>query len=339
MLNGGVMIAQVGWHGRADRNADRVHRVARRSDGHGQRGPGHDSEAATRIDGPAWPIQRRPTRVTSATASAAASEATTTAATVASDAGVPSPAYLTAVRIAEQGGQRERDGDEVAEPGAVQQEDRAEAQVRGDAEGAEQVPGPIERLVPAEGAADELGAGADAVPQQAERPDQLVRLPSAPATGRPRARRTRRTARSWRTGGGRSGPRGWRLGCNRSCRWDAGEGWSPRPGSNRRPLPYQGSALPTELRGPASTASPASRVPAVSQDRPILGNHRSTLVNLCLDPRFAGRWWLFGWEAWWAGRESNPHSRRRLIYSQRSSPPAQPTHECAGAWCVAGGGR
>ena len=30
--------------------------------------------------------------------------------------------------------------------------------------------------------------------------------------------------------------------------------------------------------------------------------------------------------SWWAGRESNPHSRRRLIYSQRSSPPAQPTH-------------
>src|SRR6266576_7059981 len=29
---------------------------------------------------------------------------------------------------------------------------------------------------------------------------------------------------------------------------------------------------------------------------------------------------------WWAGRESNPHSRRRLVYSQRSSPPAQPTH-------------
>src|SRR6476660_6606746 len=31
-------------------------------------------------------------------------------------------------------------------------------------------------------------------------------------------------------------------------------------------------------------------------------------------------------DQWWAGRESNPHSRRRLIYSQRSSPPAQPTH-------------
>src|SRR5215212_4217426 len=26
---------------------------------------------------------------------------------------------------------------------------------------------------------------------------------------------------------------------------------------------------------------------------------------------------------WWAERESNPHSRRRLIYSQRSSPPAR----------------
>ena len=25
--------------------------------------------------------------------------------------------------------------------------------------------------------------------------------------------------------------------------------WSPRPDLNRRPLPYQGSALPTELRG------------------------------------------------------------------------------------------
>jgi hypothetical protein len=29
-------------------------------------------------------------------------------------------------------------------------------------------------------------------------------------------------------------------------------GWSPRRDSNSRPLPYQGSALPTELRGPGS---------------------------------------------------------------------------------------
>src|ERR1035437_5659762 len=32
---------------------------------------------------------------------------------------------------------------------------------------------------------------------------------------------------------------------------------------------------------------------------------------------------------WWAGEESNLYSRRRLIYSQLSSPPAQPTHETA----------
>ena len=49
----------------------------------------------------------------------------------------------------------------------------------GDAEGADQVPGPIERLVPAEGAAQELGAGTDAVPEQADRPDQLVGLPAS----------------------------------------------------------------------------------------------------------------------------------------------------------------
>ena len=38
------------------------------------------------------------------------------------------------------------------------------------------------------------------------------------------------------------------------------------------------------------------------------------------------RWHVSDQRVWWAGRESNPHSRRRLIYSQRSSPPAQPTH-------------
>ena len=54
-----------------------------------------------------------------------------------------------------------------------------------------------------------------------------------------------------------------------------------------RPLPYQGSALPLSYVGPAVTT---------------------------------------GSKGWWAGRELNPHSRRRLIYSQRSSPPAQPTH-------------
>src|SRR5215470_10185245 len=35
-----------------------------------------------------------------------------------------------------------------------------------------------------------------------------------------------------------------------SCR-----GWSPCPGLNRRPRPYQGRALPTELHGPGSRSS------------------------------------------------------------------------------------
>src|SRR5687768_9359277 len=54
----------------------------------------------------------------------------------------------------------------------------------------------------------------------------------------------------------------------------ASEGWSPRPGSNRRPLPYQGSALPAELRG---------RLRRFCRSRWSLGNHRSFLVNLGLD--------------------------------------------------------
>ena len=50
----------------------------------------------------------------------------------------------------------------------------------------------------------------------------------------------------------------------------------------------------------------------------MTGNHMPILANLGIGSLPVGRWW--------AGRESNPHSRRRLIYSQRSSPPAQPTH-------------
>ncbi len=70
--------------------------------------------------------------------------------------------------------------------------------------------------------------------------------------------------------------------------------WSPRPGSNRRPLPYQGSALPTELRGPAN--GPRNAGAALRCDGGQGGNRTPTV-------------------------------ERRLIYSQRSSPPAQPTHE------------
>jgi hypothetical protein len=55
----------------------------------------------------------------------------------------------------------------------------------------------------------------------------------------------------------------------------------------------------------------------------MIGNHVPILVNLGIG--YSERRW------WWAGRESNPHSRRRLIYSQRSSPPAQPTQRLRSA--------
>jgi hypothetical protein len=86
------------------------------------------------------------------------------------------------------------------------------------------------------------------------------------------------------------------------------DGWSPRPGSNRRPRPYQGRALPTELRGRAQ----------------ILREGRDDRQPYAYLGKSQYR--IFPNGRWWAGRESNPHSRRRLIYSQRSSPPAQPTH-------------
>ena len=104
--------------------------------------------------------------------------------------------------------------------------------------------------------------------------------------------------------------------------------WSPRPGSNRRPLPYQGSALPAELRGRDAVASRCLQCCRTDRFSATIGQPWQIYAS---DRGSPGRWRLFRWEAWWAGRESNPHSRRRLIYSQRSSPPAQPTHESASA--------
>ena len=46
--------------------------------------------------------------------------------------------------------------------------------------------------------------------------------------------------------------------------------WSPRRDSNSRPLPYQGSALPTELRGPAGHPILAGR----RVRRPLVGRAR-----------------------------------------------------------------
>src|SRR6266487_4259177 len=45
-------------------------------------------------------------------------------------------------------------------------------------------------------------------------------------------------------------------------------GWSPRRDSNPRPLPYQGSALPTELRGPGDPPIlPGRRVQKAAWER------------------------------------------------------------------------
>ena len=76
--------------------------------------------------------------------------------------------------------------------------------------------------------------------------------------------------------------------------------------------------------GPRRCVTRGLRASAVSQDEPILDKHRSIWSNLCRRSRIEAQ--SSDGKRWWAGRESNPHSRRRLIYSQRSSPPAQPTH-------------
>ena len=77
---------------------------------------------------------------------------------------------------------------------------------------------------------------------------------------------------------------------------------------------------------------PSSTRDAVSQDRAILDNHRSTLVNLDIAARIgrpAGSSDGKPLREMDGGQGGNrtPTVERRLIYSQRSSPPAQPTHE------------
>ena len=80
--------------------------------------------------------------------------------------------------------------------------------------------------------------------------------------------------------------------------------------------------------GPFRGASRGQRVAAVSQDRPILSNHRSILVNLARDPRSLAGPLRRSSDGKRGGQGGNrtPTVERRLIYSQRSSPPAQPTH-------------
>ena len=85
---------------------------------------------------------------------------------------------LVADEEREQAGQEEAQREAVAEPRLAQQVRGPEPQPAGRPDRAGQVPGAIERLVPAARRGDRLAAGADAVEDHAERPDQLE--PAAP---------------------------------------------------------------------------------------------------------------------------------------------------------------
>jgi hypothetical protein len=56
--------------------------------------------------------------------------------------------------------------------------------------------------------------------------------------------------------------------------------WSPRPGSNRRPYPYQGYALPTELRGPVAASSRPQMVEGGGFEPPKAYANRFTVCSL-----------------------------------------------------------
>ena len=82
--------------------------------------------------------------------------------------------------------QREKAADKNGRPGEVpkararEQIDRPQAQVGGHEERANQIPDAIQRLTPADGASEELRAGADAVEQEPDPPDQLERVAPLP---------------------------------------------------------------------------------------------------------------------------------------------------------------
>ena len=85
---------------------------------------------------------------------------------------------LVADQEREQPGQEEAQREAVAEARPAEQERRPEAEPAGRPDRAGQVPGPVQRLVPAARRGQRLAAGADAVEQHPERPDELE--PAAP---------------------------------------------------------------------------------------------------------------------------------------------------------------
>src|SRR5205085_1953724 len=67
---------------------------------------------------------------------------------------------------------------EISEPRPREEHDRPRAEICRDEEGADEVPGAVQRLAPTECRADELGTSADAVPEKTDRPHELERPPA-----------------------------------------------------------------------------------------------------------------------------------------------------------------
>jgi hypothetical protein len=80
----------------------------------------------------------------------------------------------------QQAADQEGDTREVSEPGLREQVDGARPEVGRHEEGADQVPRSIKRFAPPESAANELAPGADAVPQEADRPHELEGVAALP---------------------------------------------------------------------------------------------------------------------------------------------------------------
>ena len=90
--------------------------------------------------------------------------------------------------------------------------------------------------------------------------------------------------------------------------------WSPCPGLNRRPRPYQGRALPSELHGPvprtwSGKRDSNPRPPAWKAGALPLSYSRPCCFHR--DPHMAPK-------QWWGGEDLNP--RRRLPADLQSAP-------------------
>src|ERR1700739_124811 len=112
-----------------------------------------------------------------------------------------------------------------------------------------------------------------------------------------------------------------------------GSTWSPCPGLNRRPRPYQGRALPSELHGrihsmgaPNGPQTPNRSHPArrsrASARFPWSGkrdsNPRPPAWKAGALPLSYSRAWRSSSHAWWGGEDLNP--RRRLPADLQSAP-------------------